>query len=240
MGIENRFLSGLDPQDLEVLTPSLRAVELTTDEVLTLPEASVANLYFPSGALLSENRTFEPFRSPGARLMGRDHAVGLLAVLTDEPALSRVVTRVAGMAWQMGAADFRGFAESRPSLMRSSLLAVRLDMQSLYQQGAIDGFLTVEERVAHWVLSACRLTGKTSVVVTQGQLADMLGVQRTTVTAAALALKDRGMLTYSRGRIAVFDMHGLEGIARRQSPLPSTRQSPLANDPKDYMIGAGV
>jgi Crp-like helix-turn-helix domain len=41
----------------------------------------------------------------------------------------------------------------------------------------------------------------------------MLGVRRATVTAAAQALRARGLIRYGRGRVAVVDRAGLEGAA---------------------------
>jgi hypothetical protein len=44
-------------------------------------------------------------------------------------------------------------------------------------------------------------------------VAIMLGVQRTTVTAIAQELQDRGLIAYSRGRITVRDRPGLRDAA---------------------------
>ena len=71
----------------------------------------------------------------------------------------------------------------------------------------------VEERTARWLLiTHDRVRGDT-FPLTQEFLAEMLGVQRTTVTAAAASLQARGLIAYSRGRIAVVDRAALEATA---------------------------
>ena len=48
------------------------------------------------------------------------------------------------------------------------------------------------------------------IPLTQEAVAEMLGVQRTTVTAAARALQDQGLIRYRRGLIECVDVAGLQ------------------------------
>lgn len=62
------------------------------------------------------------------------------------------------------------------------------------------GDVTTEEEMAN----------DATIRLTQETLADMLGVQRTTVTAVAKALQDEGLIRTGRGRIEILDRHRLE------------------------------
>ena len=50
------------------------------------------------------------------------------------------------------------------------------------------------------------------MALTQEFLADMLGVQRTTVTAVAGALQAKGLIRYRRGVVDILDRAGLEAV----------------------------
>ena len=50
------------------------------------------------------------------------------------------------------------------------------------------------------------------MALTQEFLADMLGVQRTTVTAVARALQERDYIRYRRGIVDIIDRPGLEAM----------------------------
>jgi DNA-binding transcriptional regulator YhcF (GntR family) len=56
-------------------------------------------------------------------------------------------------------------------------------------------------------------TDAETLPLTQEYLAIMVGVQRTTVTAAATELKNEGLIRYQRGVIRILDREGLEARA---------------------------
>lgn len=68
-------------------------------------------------------------------------------------------------------------------------------------------------RLAKWLTRLHRVSGGGPLALTQSMLADMLGVQRTSVNAAALQLQTAGLLRFRRGRIEVLDARGLAALA---------------------------
>ena len=92
------------------------------------------------------------------------------------------------------------------------------------QTAACNRAHTVEERCARWLLMTHDRVGEAErFPLTQEFLAIMLGVRRSGVNVAAGALRDAGLIRYSRGAVRVLDRSGLEaaacecyGIVRRQ------------------------
>lgn len=72
---------------------------------------------------------------------------------------------------------------------------------------------SVEQQLCRWLLlSLDRLPGN-QLDMTQRLIADMLGVRREGVTAAAGKLRDQGVIEYSRGHIEVLDRRRLEQLS---------------------------
>jgi CRP-like cAMP-binding protein len=68
----------------------------------------------------------------------------------------------------------------------------------------------VDQQLCRWLLLSLDRLSTNKLVMTQELIANMLGVRREGVTAAAGALQSVGLIRYSRGRITVLDRPGLE------------------------------
>ena len=78
------------------------------------------------------------------------------------------------------------------------------------QSVACNAFHPIEARCCRWLLTAHdRVEGET-IPLTQEYLAEMLGVQRTSVSPIAKQLQDKGLIRYRRGRIEILDRERLE------------------------------
>ena len=81
------------------------------------------------------------------------------------------------------------------------------------QSSACNRIHGIVERCARWILMTRDRVDADTFLLTQEFLAQMLGVRRAGVSAAAGALQRAGHITYSRGRITVLDRDGLESAA---------------------------
>jgi CRP-like cAMP-binding protein len=81
------------------------------------------------------------------------------------------------------------------------------------QSVACNALHSVEARFCRWLLTCHDRISTDTVALTQEFLADMLGVQRTTVTAVARALQAKGAIRYRRGVVDIIDRSVLEGLA---------------------------
>ena len=69
---------------------------------------------------------------------------------------------------------------------------------------------SLDQQLCRWLLlSLDRLQGN-ELVMTQGLIANMLGVRREGVTEGAVSLQEAGLIRYARGHITVLDRRGLE------------------------------
>jgi hypothetical protein len=80
-------------------------------------------------------------------------------------------------------------------------------------QSALCGaFHSVEHRCARWLLMLSDIGGN-EFFITQDHLSTMLGVRRPSVTMGALALQQRGAISYRYGRMVIRDRSALEQSA---------------------------
>ena len=80
----------------------------------------------------------------------------------------------------------------------------------MMQVTACNALHPIEQRACRWLLFAHDRSGDDPIRLTQETLAQMLGVQRTTISAVARVLQDNGIIHIGRGRVTVLDRPGLE------------------------------
>jgi len=74
---------------------------------------------------------------------------------------------------------------------------------------ACNGAHSLKERLARWLLMMRDRDDDDTLQITQNLLAEMLGVQRPTITNAARELEDAGLIVRSRRQITILDRQGL-------------------------------
>ena len=142
--------------------------------------------------------------------MGREGAIGGIVSAGFKPAYGRAVVRVPGFAFCIPTARLEDAKGQSPAL--ADLFARYADvlLAQMMQSTACNALHGVEQRYCRWLLSTHDRAGDEPIRLTQETLAQMMGVQRTTVTAVARALQDDGLIATGRGRIEVLDRPALE------------------------------
>ena len=72
---------------------------------------------------------------------------------------------------------------------------------------------SVDQQLCRWLLLSLDRLPSTRLNMTQELIANMLGVRREGVTAAARKLQELGVIRYNRGRINVLDRPRLEQLS---------------------------
>jgi CRP-like cAMP-binding protein len=85
-----------------------------------------------------------------------------------------------------------------------------LDVAQAQQSAACNASHNVEARLSRWLLRSRDLSGGDSLPLTQEFLAQMLGVQRSSVSVVAHTFQQAGLIHYSRGHIEIINLEGLQ------------------------------
>ena len=210
---ENKLLASLDSRDLETLSRELTPIALEKGALLYEPGDEIDLIYFPHNAVVSLLTLMRGGEAIESATIGREGAVGFSAGIYPRQSQSRVIVQLAGSASRMPAARLR------QACQHSDRLRFMIDRhaEALYghaiQSVACNALHSVEARFARWLLCCHDRIDSDRVSLTQEFLADMLGVQRTTVTVVARTLQAAGLIRYSRGVVDILDRDGLEAIA---------------------------
>ena len=210
----NRLLAALSPRDFAVLEPHLELMDLPRGKVLFEPGDDVVTTYFPCHrTMVSLLIVTRDGREVEAATIGREGAVGGIVSEGHKPAFGRAVMQIGGEALAIPTSHLEAAKTGSPRF--SDLFSRYADalLAQMMQSVACNALHRTEERCARWLLATHDRAGDNTIELTQESLAEMLGVQRTTVTAVTGVLQDRGLIRTHRGRIEVLDREGLERAA---------------------------
>ena len=209
----NRLLLSLNSEDSEALASHLTAVELAKGALLFERGDPIDVVYFPHDCVISVMSVMQSGEAIESATIGREGAMGLRAAIRPRAALSRVIVQIAGSASKVEAAILHGLWERSPSFQELIDRHTEALIGHVEQSVACNALHSVEARFCRWLLSCHDRIDTDRVSLTQEFLADMLGVQRTTVTVVARALQASGFIRYSRGVVDILDRDALEAIS---------------------------
>jgi CRP-like cAMP-binding protein len=210
----SRLLSALQPQDREHIRPHLLARLLRRGQILFEPGQDVEVTYFPRlGTMASLLVISSDGREVEAASIGHEGAVGGIVSAGHKPAYGRAVVQIGGPAFSIETARLEDAKAHSPAFRDLFSRYADALLAQMMQSVACNALHSVEARCSRWLLSTQDRVQRSPIPLTQEALAEMLGVQRTTVTAVIKTLQQRGLIHYSRGRVEILNRRGIEETA---------------------------
>jgi CRP-like cAMP-binding protein len=206
----NRLLATFSPEARALIEPFGTMVQLQTGELVLSRGEQVKATLFPIGQTmismaieLSDGRTVE------AALVGLRGAVGGIISCGQAPAYTRAEALVGGSAFRVPMQALEEAKRRSPFIANLFCRFSDYLLSQAMQSVACNAFHSIPERAARWLLHAQDRTGD-RIELTQQALADLLGVQRTTVNAVIQSLEQHQLVASGRGVIRVIDRQGLK------------------------------
>lgn len=209
----NRLLASL-PSDLQqrVISAGSR-VALHKSAVLIEAGAPHAHVYFPCSGLVSLQTITHDGNSVEVAMIGREGVTPPLAAIAGTAAAYTAVVTVAGEALRLPAEALHVDCNRHPALQRALWKQSHAVLSEIALGSACHCFHTARQRLARWLLTASDRIQSSRIELTHEQLAEVLGLQRTRVTVANVALQDAGAITSRHGRIQVIDRARLRSVS---------------------------
>ena len=211
--IANTLLAGLPLAEYQRVLAHLESVELHFGEVLYEPGDPIRHVYFPNDSLVSLLSVVDHHLALEVGMVGHEGMVGIAFALGIGVSPVRAMVQGAGTAMRMKAAPFRKEFRQSLALQQEALLYTHALMAQIAQTAACNRFHVIEARLARWLLMTRDRVCADHFRLTHEFLGHMLGVRRVGVTKAAHALKQRQLIDYNRGNIAIINGVGLEAAS---------------------------
>ena len=209
----NRLLAALPARDYGRLLDGLAPVTLTYGDILYEPGERMRHVYFPSNSLVSLLTVVDGHHALEVGLVGCEGMLGTRLALGIGASPVRALVQGTGSAMRMTAARFLRELQRSPALRQAVLRFTDSLMTQITRTAGCNRFHRIEARLARWLLMTRERLPSNEFHLTQEFLADMLGVRRVGVTAAASALRRRKLIHYRRGDITILDQKALEAAS---------------------------
>lgn len=204
----NWLLASLEAEDFAALESHLDLVELPRGQVLYESGDPLRHAYFPHYAVVSLVNMMEDGGTVEVALFGRGGVLG--RALVTRKAFGRYVVQIAGTASRIAVERLDEVSNARPKLRRLLQRYGEVLLAQTFQILSCNAVHPVEARCCRWILMAQDRADQEALPLTHEFLAEMLGVQRSTVSVVTRTLQTAGLIRQSRGGITVVDREGLE------------------------------
>ncbi len=207
---QNQLLFALLDTDWAHWLPQLEHVELRAGQVLHDAGSTQAFLYFPTTAIVSMLYLTREGQSAEIAVVGNEGIVGVTLVMGGESTLSQAMVHHSGHAYRLRAQAVKTEMGRCGPLFAMLLRYTQSLITQVTQTAACNRFHSIEQQFSRRLLLGLDRSASDELAMTQEMAANLLGVRREGVTAAALKLQQAGVIRYSRGRISVLDRARLE------------------------------
>ena len=209
----NHLLVALPTAAFELLRPHLETIELVQEDVLVGAGDRMTRVYFPHNGVISLVVSLASGGMVEVAMIGRDSIFGASAALDGNISLTDAIVQLPGTASTLEVGVLRTAAEQSIAFRTTLIRHEQALFAQAQQSAACNALHSAESRLARWLLRMHDLAGEDILNLTQDFLAQMIGVQRNSVSAVAHTLQQAGIIKYARGHIEITNLEALRGAS---------------------------
>ena len=172
-------------------------------------DSSLDHVFFPDSGVISVVAVYADGSIIEMATIGREGGTSMQAVFGAKTSSVRLLVQIPGEAARMSSAGFARAMESTPSFRGLMYEYVQAFLEQVMVSAACNGAHSLKQRLARWLLMMRDRDDDDTLQITQSLLAEMLGVQRPTVTNAARELENAGLIARGRREVTIVDRPGL-------------------------------
>jgi CRP-like cAMP-binding protein len=205
----NRLLLALPSRNLKRLMPQLEQIPSLRGQVLMDADSSLDHVFFPDSGVVSVVAVYADGSIIEMATIGREGFTGVTAVFGAKSSSFRLLVQIPGGAAKMSRAAFTRAMGSMPCFRSLMYTYVHAFLEQVLVSVACNGAHSLKQRLARWLLMMRDRGDDDTLLITQELLAEMLGVQRPSITNAAHELERAGLIARGRRQVTILDRQGL-------------------------------
>jgi CRP-like cAMP-binding protein len=205
----NRLLLALPPRNLKRLMPELEQIRCHRAQVLMDADSALDHVFFPDSGVVSVVAVYTDGNIIEMATVGREGFTDVQAVLGAKRSSVQLLVQIPGSAAKMSRAAFTRAIQSMPAFRSLMDAYVQAFLEQVMVSVACNGAHSLKQRLARWLLMMRDRTDDDALPITQSLLAEMLGVQRPTITNAVREFERAGLIERGRRQVTILDRRGL-------------------------------
>jgi CRP-like cAMP-binding protein len=206
----NDLLAAIPRAEWFRFSKSADLVQLTQGKVLCDAGVRSEYVFFPTTAIVSLVHTTRDGHCTEVAVVGSDGVVGVSAFMGGSAAGAQAVVQTRGQAFRMPSRIVKQESDSGGTILKVLLRYMHALMTQLAQNAVCNRHHTIDQQLCRRLLCSLDRLPAQDIDMTQEVIANLLGVRREGITAAALKLQRTGAIRYNRGHIEVLDRNELE------------------------------
>jgi CRP-like cAMP-binding protein len=207
--LSNRILLSLPRSNLKQLEQDLEFIRCEREQILLDVDTPLDQVFFPNSGVISIVAVYADGNVIEMATIGREGFAGVQAFFGARRSSARLLMQIPGSVAKMSRATFERAMKSMPSFRGLMLAYVQAFLEQVLVSVACNGRHSLKQRLARWLLMMRDRSDADVMPITQDLLAELLGVQRPSLTHAVAELEEVGLILRGRRQITILDRQGL-------------------------------
>ena len=207
---QNELLSVLLAGTGDRVAGHVTRVDLPAGAVLHQGQHADAHTYFPNDTLISRLSVIEDGKSAEIGIVGSEGMVGIEGLVGWENPYLHARVQCAGTAFRVPTRLLRDVFNCQGEVRWLIFRYMQSMIAQVGQAVICNRHHSIEQQLCRKLLLSSDRLHRNNLALTQSTIAELLGVRRESVTAAAKVLRKLGAIEYRRGHIMILDRAQLE------------------------------
>jgi CRP-like cAMP-binding protein len=205
----NRLLLALPSRNLKRVMPELEQIRCDRAQVLMDADSALDHVFFPDSGVVSVVAVYADGTIIEMATIGREGCSGVQAILGAKRSSVQLLVQIPGSAARMSRVAFTRAMQSMPAFRSIMDAYVQAFLEQVMVSVACNGAHNLKQRLARWLLMMRDRSDGDALLITQSLLAEMLGVQRPTITNAVREFGRAGLIEHGRRQVTILNRPAL-------------------------------